>query len=389
MVRAMAIMDPAVFRECAAAWRRDWPVPLAVTGPDGTLERAMAGLVGRRDPACQTARRLAVHEAVRWGEPTVVPCPGERLLWAVPLMINARTIGGLVAEAPEQLAIGTRGRRPRLDIRAACQALHQLAEDRNLTNAALLAVRRSDMLHEADRARAIHEFKGMAYASVHEAYLHEEPALVAAIRRGDAIAARAVLNRLLVVIYHRGSGKLRVIKSFLMELVVTMLRAALETGGVNDALMAANHAALVEVAGINDEEELARWVARTLNSIMAVVGKRHSRPDPDGMDAAMRWLEAHCTEKITRDDGARSCNLSPSHFSRRFAERFGRPFNEVLNRLRVQRAAELLARSDRSLLDVALSCGFQDQSYFTKVFRRHTSQLPRAYRARERKRAER
>ena len=380
----MPVITAAIFRAVVTAWRRDWPIPLAAVDSEGVIERATPGIAGRKDVAFREARRLAMSEALRWGEPAVVPGPGERLLWAVPLMHNALHTGGLVAEVPESMGVTTRGRRPRLDVRSACMALLRLAEDHNLTNAARLTLNRSESTREADHARAIHEFKGLAYASVHQAYLHEEPALVAAIRRGDEAAARTVLNRLLVVIYHRGAGKMRVIKSFLIELVVTMLRAALEAGGVNDAVMAANHAALAEVAGIDDEEELARWVARTLNAIMTAVGRRRRRSDPGEMDTALRWLEEHCVEKISRDDAARACNLSPSHFSRRFAARFGKPFNEILNRLRVQRATELLASGDRSLLDIALSCGFQDQSYFTKVFRRHTGHLPRAYRTRQR-----
>jgi AraC-like DNA-binding protein len=94
----------------------------------------------------------------------------------------------------------------------------------------------------------------------------------------------------------------------------------------------------------------------------------------------MDWLEAHFAEKISRDDAAAANHLSPSHFSRLFKQRFGRPFGDVLNRLRCDRAADLLARTDKSLLQIGLESGFQDQSYFTKVFRRFTGMRPREYR---------
>ena len=58
----------------------------------------------------------------------------------------------------------------------------------------------------------------------------------------------------------------------------------------------------------------------------------------------------------------------------------GRSFTELLNRLRIEQAAQWLARSDKPLVLIALETGFQDQSYFTKVFRRYTGKTPRQYR---------
>jgi transcriptional regulator GlxA family with amidase domain len=51
--------------------------------------------------------------------------------------------------------------------------------------------------------------------------------------------------------------------------------------------------------------------------------------------------------------------------------------------LRVDRAAELLRHTDKGLLQIALEVGFNDQSYFTKVFRRYLRMTPREYRLRQ------
>jgi len=48
--------------------------------------------------------------------------------------------------------------------------------------------------------------------------------------------------------------------------------------------------------------------------------------------------------------------------------------------MRIDRAAEMLARTDKSIAAIALECGFRDQSYFTKVFKRYRSTTPRRYR---------
>ena len=56
--------------------------------------------------------------------------------------------------------------------------------------------------------------------------------------------------------------------------------------------------------------------------------------------------------------------------------------SDLLNQLRVNRASLLLRQTDKSLVQIALECGFRDQSYFTKVFRRVAGKTPREFRTR-------
>jgi AraC-like DNA-binding protein len=56
------------------------------------------------------------------------------------------------------------------------------------------------------------------------------------------------------------------------------------------------------------------------------------------------------------------------------------PAAALLSRLRVGRAQALLTSSELGLAEIALACGFSDQSHFTKAFRRITGMPPRLYR---------
>jgi len=91
-------------------------------------------------------------------------------------------------------------------------------------------------------------------------------------------------------------------------------------------------------------------------------------------------MARNCARPLTRAEAAKVAHLSPSYFSRLFKKQLGQSFNQVLNQKRVEFAADLLARTDRELKSIAIDAGFSDQSYFTKVFRRHTGHTPRAYR---------
>ena len=58
----------------------------------------------------------------------------------------------------------------------------------------------------------------------------------------------------------------------------------------------------------------------------------------------------------------------------------GSTFKEYLSMVRVEESKRLLANTDYSLIDIAVATGFQDQSYFSKVFKRYTGLTPGQYR---------
>ncbi|MDX7951843.1 AraC family transcriptional regulator [Lichenihabitans sp. Uapishka_5] len=77
---------------------------------------------------------------------------------------------------------------------------------------------------------------------------------------------------------------------------------------------------------------------------------------------------------------ARECGLSPNHFTRAFRRSTGVQPHRWLSKLRIEEAQRLLRDADSSLADIALACGFGDQSYFTRVFTRMTGMSPGAWR---------
>jgi AraC-like DNA-binding protein len=368
------------FSRLARLYRRRWQINLCAARPDGEIVFGDPG-TKEKDPAAGNAiRRHATAEALRWGEPTVVSYSQQRLLWAVPLMVNAELRGGLVAGTSERRVFPSDAGTAGLDIRQACKDLLRFAEEANLTNGALLEARRQVYLRERKRAEAIHDLKSRYFYSIREVYLKEEPGLIAAMRKGNRGEARGILNRILVAIYHLGGENLNLIKSFLMELVVTMCRTAVESGGNPQELLGVNSVYLSELWQINSEEDLSHWLTQRLELIMDSIHHHRHRPSTALLHTAMKYLAEHFQEEITRDDVARVASLSPSHFSRLINRELGRSFSDLLNQLRVDRAAELLGYTDKGLLQIAMEVGFSDQSYFTKVFRRHTHLTPRQYR---------
>jgi len=375
-------LDRKSFRRLAREYARRWGVGLCVVDPAGHV--LMRGELCARCAAatdeCAEARAFAVREGLRWGEPSIVQCPWRMMLWAVPLMTNREVTGGLVAGATEEAVLAGSEGQPALDIPRVCADLRALAEEANLTNAAALELNRRQYHDEQQRAHAIHAFKSDVHYSIRELYMNEEPALLAAIRSGDRRAAREILNRLLITVHYHARDRLDLVKSLFLELVVTMSRTAVEAGGDPEEFLGMNYRSMAAVSALGSEEELASWLRRMLEGIMDAI-ERHRRKDPGFLlFEALEFMREHCCEALSRDDVARAVHISPSHFSHLIRRESGATFTELLSRMRVDRAAELLAHTDKPIAAIALECGFRDQSYFTKVFKRHRHTTPLRYR---------
>ena len=91
-------------------------------------------------------------------------------------------------------------------------------------------------------------------------------------------------------------------------------------------------------------------------------------------------MQAHIGSQITIEAVARECQLTPSHFARAFRVSFGTAPHRYLTDLKIIEAKRLMSETDRPLTDIALLCGFADQSHFTRVFRRIVGVSPGLWR---------
>ena len=85
-------------------------------------------------------------------------------------------------------------------------------------------------------------------------------------------------------------------------------------------------------------------------------------------------------ERLLLTDLAQEAGVSMFHLSHLFKESFGMPFQEYLSKVRCEKARQMLLLTDRSLLDISISCGFSDPKYFNRAFRDLYGTSPKDYR---------
>jgi AraC family transcriptional regulator len=92
------------------------------------------------------------------------------------------------------------------------------------------------------------------------------------------------------------------------------------------------------------------------------------------------FADAHLDAGLSTADLAAECRLSPSHFNRAFSTSTGTSPHKWLVNRRVERAKALLRGGGHELSQIALACGFADQSHFARVFVRSEGQSPGRWR---------
>lgn len=91
------------------------------------------------------------------------------------------------------------------------------------------------------------------------------------------------------------------------------------------------------------------------------------------------YIELHYEEPISVSELARLCYFSDSHFMRFFKKHMNMTCVEYVNNLRLEKAVELFEQGNSSILDVSLSVGFHNLSYFHQAFKKKYNMTPLSF----------
>ncbi|WP_018970275.1 AraC family transcriptional regulator [Rubritalea marina] len=102
------------------------------------------------------------------------------------------------------------------------------------------------------------------------------------------------------------------------------------------------------------------------------------------LGAPLKTMHSRFAENLPVSELAKQAHLSVSAFERKFKKQFHMTPRQYIRHLRVHDACYKLSHSNESLADIAASCGYVDQSHFSREFSRVTNETPLKYRKRHR-----
>lgn len=124
------------------------------------------------------------------------------------------------------------------------------------------------------------------------------------------------------------------------------------------------------------ESKITHMVNRLLIKMDAVREEKSKKP----VQIAKRYIQLHYMEALTLENVSEYAGLNAAYFSSLFKQEEGVNFSEFLTIVRIKKAKELLMERERTVREIADSVGYQDEKYFSRVFKKSVGLTPSEYR---------
>lgn len=204
--------------------------------------------------------------------------------------------------------------------------------------------------------------------------------MITKVKTGNALEAKALLNDLLGYVFFSEGSNLEIVKSRSIELCSLLSRAAIEGGATSDSILKINNQFLKTLQSVCSLDDLCYKLQETIDVFTECMFERIPSKNNEIIKKAIRYISRNFASPLTLEEVAGEVHLNPAYFSTMFKQSTGSSFKEYLNMVRIEESKRLLSNTDYSVIDIAVATGFEDQSYFSKVFKKYTGLTPKQYR---------
>lgn len=209
--------------------------------------------------------------------------------------------------------------------------------------------------------------------------LEIEEKLLDAISQSDRESAGKYLNELYGYIFFSTANTFSLAKSRVYELLVLISRTAIKSGADPEISLNLTQNYMQIIPNFQNLEDLCYWLSKVANKYIDLFGFSDVK-HANIIHKTIMYIRRQFNEKITLESAAAQVYLSPTYLSRIFKQETGVTFNAFLNNVRIEQSKALLKNGELKMIDIASMVGFESQSYFTKVFKKHLGLSPLQYR---------
>lgn len=125
--------------------------------------------------------------------------------------------------------------------------------------------------------------------------------------------------------------------------------------------------------------EYKECISRMAEELQEISGNEKKQND-DRIQQILAYIEKNYREDLKLEDLSDEFNFNYHYLSAYFNQQMKEGFNDYLNRLRVEKACELLKQSNIPISQVSSEVGYSEHSYFCRVFKKITGKTPSSYR---------
>ena len=359
-------------------------------------------------PAGDTCIKMHVSaskKAISLGEPYIFSCHAELNHIVYPLIskqtfLGSILVGPFLMDEPDSILISTITKRYHISTNDALELYDETstlpvippAQVNHISH--LLFYLFSNLIAESKKELLQNNQKLLQQSRINESiqrykaeniqkdsYPYEKgKELLNKVKQGDSREANAVLNDLLGYVLFSEGNSLDIVKARAIELCSLLSRTAIEGGASTDTVLKLNNQFLQNLTGINSLDILCQKLQEIVEAFSESLFNSIPSKNSEIIKKAMLYISEHFNTALALEDVAEQVHLHPSYFSSLFKQSTGSSFKEYLNMVRIEESKRLLANTDFSIIDIAVAVGFEDQSYFSKVFKKYTGLTPKQFR---------
>ncbi len=243
----------------------------------------------------------------------------------------------------------------------------------------MIAANNGKLLQQSRINESIQLYKNSGVRDSRKYPVDLENEVISAVKANDQEKAREKLNDLLGhILLYEGHDIIKV-RYRIVELCSLLSRASINRGADPEQMLDLNRDLISSVMGARNIYDVCyrlqdNFEIFTDNLFQST--EHRSRV----VKNAVEYIARNFSEEITLTSAAEELHVNASYLSMLFRQVTGMTFKEHLNHVRIEEAERLLANTNYPILEIAIACGYRDQSYFTKVFKKYTGLTPRQYR---------
>ena len=160
----------------------------------------------------------------------------------------------------------------------------------------------------------------------------------------------------------------------------TMCRIAAERGNISPVVLdrISTHYA-IEIEQLTSLQRHQQLTVEMATQYCAIVAARRNNHYSRKVNQALQFIYRHYQEDLSLADVAAAAQAAPTYLSRRFKQETTETVFTYINRYRITMAQQYLRHRPESVTDVAFHVGFNNVTYFNRLFKRYTGITPLAY----------
>lgn len=358
---------------------------------------------------CDAAYARAGKQAAIFGEAYIFRCPAGLIEWAVPIIIDKRHMGSIICgqvlmwEPEEFFWIELREMNKVLfddfdSLFQAAKELDVISAEKVQAAADLLGIiatyimnsgwenlkKQQEMAHQQALLNEEVQKRKLLEEQVNTQILNysieKEKNLASQIRLGDVKNAKKTFQALLVDIFMDSAAKLNILKARILELEVILSRASVEGGADLMTALEISSEFLINISSLENIDEINLLAEKSLDKfIQAVLGSKETKNRMVVCDIK-NYIRKNFDKSPTLNDIACNVYLSPSYASRIFKENQGITISDYIAKVKLEEAKRMLHNNpDYTIEYISQILGYNDSSYFSKVFRKKEGMSPSEY----------